>query len=140
LLPGGQFRFDSPTEPGYGYTIQSCHNFADPANWTTIVSNIATTTLLSFTNTPPRRRTGRFLSGLAQLMGQCASIARAQSSCHRGAVRPEKMDTYVAAKLSPYFDPKEFKPEVGFEFQFTFEHEGFIYAHHCKILEVIPGK
>jgi hypothetical protein len=50
------------------------------------------------------------------------------------------MDTYVAAKLSPYFDPKEFKPEVGFEFQFTFEHEGFIYAHHCKILEVIPGK
>jgi len=39
-----------------------------------------------------------------------------------------------------YFDLKEFKPEVGFEFQFTVEHEGFTYAHHCKIKEVIPGK
>ena len=39
-----------------------------------------------------------------------------------------------------YFDLKEFKPEVGFEFQFTVEHEGFKYAHHCKIKEVIPGK
>jgi uncharacterized protein YndB with AHSA1/START domain len=39
-----------------------------------------------------------------------------------------------------YFDLKEFKPEVGFEFQFTVEHEGFKYSHHCKIKEVIPGK
>ena len=39
-----------------------------------------------------------------------------------------------------YFDLKEFKAEVGFEFQFTVEHEGFKYAHHCKIKEVIPGK
>jgi len=39
-----------------------------------------------------------------------------------------------------YFDLKEFKPEVGFEFQFSVEHEGCTYAHHCKIKEVIPGK
>ncbi len=39
-----------------------------------------------------------------------------------------------------YFDLEEFKPEVGFEFQFSVEHEGFTYAHHCKIKEVIPGK
>jgi uncharacterized protein YndB with AHSA1/START domain len=39
-----------------------------------------------------------------------------------------------------YFDLKEFKPEVGFEFQFTVEHEGFKYAHRCIIREVIPGK
>jgi uncharacterized protein YndB with AHSA1/START domain len=39
-----------------------------------------------------------------------------------------------------YFDLKEFKAEMGFEFQFTVEHEGFKYAHHCKIKEVIPGK
>jgi uncharacterized protein YndB with AHSA1/START domain len=39
-----------------------------------------------------------------------------------------------------YFDLKEFKAEVGFEFQFTVEHESFKYAHHCKIKEVIPGK
>jgi uncharacterized protein YndB with AHSA1/START domain len=39
-----------------------------------------------------------------------------------------------------YFDLKEFKPEAGFEFKFTVEHEGFTYAHHCKISEVVPGK
>jgi uncharacterized protein YndB with AHSA1/START domain len=39
-----------------------------------------------------------------------------------------------------YFDLDEFKPEVGFEFQFTAEAKGVKYLHHCKISEVIPGK
>src|SRR5213080_5361149 len=39
-----------------------------------------------------------------------------------------------------YFDLKEFKPEVGFEFEFTVEHEGSKYHHLCKITEVIPQK
>jgi uncharacterized protein YndB with AHSA1/START domain len=39
-----------------------------------------------------------------------------------------------------YFDLKQFKPEVGFEFEFTVEHEGFTYSHLCKITEVIPQK
>jgi uncharacterized protein YndB with AHSA1/START domain len=39
-----------------------------------------------------------------------------------------------------YFDLKEFKAEVGFEFQFTVEHEGFTYVHHCRVTEVIPKK
>jgi uncharacterized protein YndB with AHSA1/START domain len=40
-----------------------------------------------------------------------------------------------------YFDLNEFKPEVGFEFQFTAGKEGGVqYSHHCKIKEVIPGK
>jgi uncharacterized protein YndB with AHSA1/START domain len=39
-----------------------------------------------------------------------------------------------------YFDLKEFKPEVGFEFAFTVEHEGVKYHHFCKITEVIPKK
>jgi uncharacterized protein YndB with AHSA1/START domain len=39
-----------------------------------------------------------------------------------------------------YFDLKEFKPEVGFEFEFTVEHEGTKYHHLCKIAEVIPEK
>ena len=39
-----------------------------------------------------------------------------------------------------YFDLKEFKPEVGFEFEFTVEHEGTRYHHLCKIKEVIPQK
>jgi hypothetical protein len=53
LLPGGQFRFDLPTEPGYNYTIEFTQNLADPAGWTTIFANHATTALMSFTNTPP---------------------------------------------------------------------------------------
>jgi uncharacterized protein YndB with AHSA1/START domain len=39
-----------------------------------------------------------------------------------------------------YFDLKEFKPEVGFEFEFTVEHEGTKYHHLCKITEVIWHK
>ena len=39
-----------------------------------------------------------------------------------------------------YFDLKEFKPEDGFEFEFTVEHKGVKYHHLCKIIEVIPQK
>jgi uncharacterized protein YndB with AHSA1/START domain len=39
-----------------------------------------------------------------------------------------------------YFDLKEFKPEAGFEFEFTVEHEGTSYHHLCKITEVISQK
>jgi uncharacterized protein YndB with AHSA1/START domain len=39
-----------------------------------------------------------------------------------------------------YFDLKEFKPEVGFEFEFVVEHEGNSYHHLCCIAEVIPRK
>ncbi len=37
-----------------------------------------------------------------------------------------------------YFDLKEFKPEVGFEFEFVVEHEDNTYHHLCKVTEVIP--
>jgi uncharacterized protein YndB with AHSA1/START domain len=39
-----------------------------------------------------------------------------------------------------YFDLKDFKPEVGFEFEFVVEHEGNTYHHLCKVTEVIPQK
>src|SRR2546430_5693236 len=39
-----------------------------------------------------------------------------------------------------YFDLKEFKLEVGFEFEFIVEHEGMKYHHLCKVTEVIPQK
>jgi uncharacterized protein YndB with AHSA1/START domain len=39
-----------------------------------------------------------------------------------------------------YFDLKEFKPEEGFEFEFTVEHKGVKYHHLCKIIEVIAQK
>ncbi len=37
-----------------------------------------------------------------------------------------------------YFDLKEFKPEVGFEFEFYGGTEERQYLHRCKIVEVIP--
>src|SRR5437773_10326836 len=39
-----------------------------------------------------------------------------------------------------YFDLKEFRPEVGFEFECVVEHEGNSYHHLCKVTEVIPQK
>jgi uncharacterized protein YndB with AHSA1/START domain len=37
-----------------------------------------------------------------------------------------------------YFDLTEFKPEVGFEFEFVVEHEGASYHHLCRVTEVVP--
>ena len=39
-----------------------------------------------------------------------------------------------------YFDLKEFKPEVGFEFELVVEHEGTTYHHLCRVTEVISEK
>jgi len=39
-----------------------------------------------------------------------------------------------------YFDLKKFKPEVGFEFEFSVEHEGMTYHHLCRVTEVVPQK
>jgi uncharacterized protein YndB with AHSA1/START domain len=39
-----------------------------------------------------------------------------------------------------YFDLAEFKPEVGFEFQFIGGTECNSYLHLCKITEVVVGK
>jgi len=37
-----------------------------------------------------------------------------------------------------YFDLKEFKPEIGFEFEFIVEHEGNSYRHLCRVTDVVP--
>src|SRR5262245_23697211 len=39
-----------------------------------------------------------------------------------------------------YFDLKEFKPQIGFEFEFIVENEGNSYHHLCLVTEVIPEK
>lgn len=39
-----------------------------------------------------------------------------------------------------YFDLKEFRAEVGFEFEFAVDHEGSTYHHLCRITEVVPQK
>jgi len=54
--------------------------------------------------------------------------------------RAWKALTNVEQMREWYFDLKKFKPEVGFEFEFTVEHEGARYHHLCKITEVIPQK
>ncbi len=38
------------------------------------------------------------------------------------------------------FDIKEFKLEVGFEFEFYGENEGVKYFHRCKVSQVFPDK
>ena len=48
--------------------------------------------------------------------------------------------TDVDEMRSWYFDLKEFKPEPGFEFEFTVEHDGMKYHHLCKVTEAIPPK
>jgi uncharacterized protein YndB with AHSA1/START domain len=37
-----------------------------------------------------------------------------------------------------YFDIAEFRPEVGFEFEFSGENEGRRFLHLCKVIEVVP--
>lgn len=39
-----------------------------------------------------------------------------------------------------FFDLQEFKPDVGFEFEFVVEHEGNSYHHLCRVTEVVPEK
>jgi uncharacterized protein YndB with AHSA1/START domain len=39
-----------------------------------------------------------------------------------------------------YFDLKQFKPEVGFEFEFIVEHEGTKYHHLCRVTDVVPQR
>ena len=39
-----------------------------------------------------------------------------------------------------YFDLKEFRPQVGFEFEFVVEHEGNTYHHLCRVTDVVPEK
>ena len=39
-----------------------------------------------------------------------------------------------------FFDLNDFKPQAGFEFEFTVEHEGNIYRHLCKVTEAVPQK
>jgi uncharacterized protein YndB with AHSA1/START domain len=39
-----------------------------------------------------------------------------------------------------FFDLTEFKPQVGFEFDFIVDHEGNSYHHLCRVTDVVPEK
>jgi len=59
---------------------------------------------------------------------------------HAPVARVWKALTDVDQMREWYFDLKEFKPQVGFEFGFAVEHEGNTYDHRCQVTEVIPQK
>src|SRR6266700_2624988 len=63
-----------------------------------------------------------------------------ERSFNTSVARVWKALTDVEEMRCWYFDLKEFEPEVGFEFEFTVEHEGLKYHHLCKITEVISQK
>jgi uncharacterized protein YndB with AHSA1/START domain len=56
------------------------------------------------------------------------------------AVRVWQALTDVEQMRQWYFDLKEFKPEIGFEFEFIVEHEGRKYHHLCRVTEVEPER
>jgi uncharacterized protein YndB with AHSA1/START domain len=39
-----------------------------------------------------------------------------------------------------YFELADFRPEIGFKFQFIAGPEEKKYIHHCEVTEVIPGR
>ncbi len=56
---------------------------------------------------------------------------------------PERVWTAITNKDEMkkwYFNFAEFKPEVGFEFQFEGGPDDRKYLHLCKIIKVVPGK
>src|SRR6266487_5269595 len=71
---------------------------------------------------------------------QLAEVVVIERTFNAPVARVWKAITDVEDMRRWYFELKEFKPEVGFEFEFIFEHEGTKYHHLCKITEVIPQK
>ncbi len=72
--------------------------------------------------------------------GNLAEAVVIERTFNASVARVWKALTDVEQMRQWYFDLKEFKPDVGFEFEFSFEHEGVKYDHRCKITEVIPQK
>ncbi len=58
-------------------------------------------------------------------------------------VPPEKLWQAItddAQMKKWYFDLPGFRPEVGYSFSFEGGTEENTYIHHCRIIEVVPGK
>ena len=72
--------------------------------------------------------------------GETADAVIVERTLNAPVARVWKALTDVEQMREWYFDLKEFKPEVGFEFEFVVEHEGNNYHHLCRVVEVIPGK
>jgi uncharacterized protein YndB with AHSA1/START domain len=61
-----------------------------------------------------------------------------QRTLNAPVARVWKALTDVEEMRQWYFDVENFKPEIGFEFEFVVEHEGNKYHHLCKVTEVVP--
>jgi uncharacterized protein YndB with AHSA1/START domain len=72
--------------------------------------------------------------------GETADAVIVERTLNAPVARVWKALTDVDQMREWYFDLKEFKPEVGFEFEFVIEHEGNNYHHLCRVVEVIPER
>jgi len=74
------------------------------------------------------------------IRGETADAVIVERTLNAPVARVWKALTDVDQMREWYFDLKEFKPEVGFEFEFVIEHEGNNYHHLCRVVEVIPER
>jgi len=72
--------------------------------------------------------------------GETADAVIVERTLNAPVARVWKALTDVDQMREWYFDLKEFKPEVGFEFEFVIEHEGNNYHHLCRVVQVIPER
>jgi uncharacterized protein YndB with AHSA1/START domain len=73
-------------------------------------------------------------------IGREAEVVVIERTFNAAVTRVWEALTNVDQMRQWYFDLKEFKPEIGFEFEFVVEHEGNTYHHLCKVTQVIPQK
>jgi uncharacterized protein YndB with AHSA1/START domain len=71
---------------------------------------------------------------------ETAEVVVVERTLNAPVARVWKALTDVEQMRRWYFDLKDFKPQVGFEFEFVVEHEGNRYHHLCRITEMIPEK
>jgi uncharacterized protein YndB with AHSA1/START domain len=73
-------------------------------------------------------------------MKEVAEAIVMERTLNASVARVWKALTDVDQMRQWYFELKEFKPQVGFEFEFVVEHEGNTYHHLCRVTEIIPEK
>src|SRR5437763_7496005 len=72
--------------------------------------------------------------------GETADAVVVERTLNAPVAKVWKALTDVDQMRQWYFDLKEFRSEVGFQFEFVVEHEGARYHHLCKITEIVPQK
>jgi uncharacterized protein YndB with AHSA1/START domain len=93
------------------------------------------------------RYIGGFEAGMTQSLERLGGILKhlggplvVQRVFNAPAAQLWKALTDAAELRRWYLDVKEFKPEKGFEFEFTVKYKGGTFRHLCKITKVVPGQ